>query len=66
MEKTDEQEKATNFALKYLEHLIEKELDASESTPRPLHRQGRSQEEKSNEKIGWLWKSKLMSRPDVR
>ena len=29
MEKTDEQEKATNFALKYLEHLIEKELEAS-------------------------------------
>ena len=28
MEKTDEQEKATNFALKYLEHLIEKELEA--------------------------------------
>jgi hypothetical protein len=35
MEKTDEQEKATNFALKYLEHLIEKELEASESTPTP-------------------------------
>ena len=35
MEKTDEQEKATNFALKYLEHLIEKELEASESTPAP-------------------------------
>ena len=35
MEKTDEQEKATNFALKYLEHLIEKELEASESTPPP-------------------------------
>ena len=35
MEKTDEQEKATNFALQYLEHLIEKELEASESTPAP-------------------------------
>ena len=38
MEKTDEQEKATNFALKYLEHLIEKELEASESTPAPTAR----------------------------
>ena len=34
MEKTDEQEKATNFALKYLEHLIEKELDSSTSSKR--------------------------------
>ena len=35
MEKTDEQEKATNFALKYLEHLIEKELEASPPPPPP-------------------------------
>ena len=32
MEKTDEQEKATNFALKYLEHLIEKELAMEKQT----------------------------------
>ena len=46
MEKTDEQEKATNFALKYLEHLIEKELDASESPPPPT---GKDDPKKKNQ-----------------
>lgn len=48
MEKTDEQEKATNFALKYLEHLIEKELEASESTPTPSPSTGKDDSKKKN------------------
>lgn len=50
MEKTDEQEKATNFALKYLEHLIEKELEASESTPAPSTGKGDSKKKNQTKK----------------
>ena len=50
MEKTDEQEKATNFALKYLEHLIEKELEASESTPAPSTAKNDSKKKKKTKK----------------